>query len=121
MPLASPGRAHLGGLSEAEAADVIVEALAAHALGDPDHPHVARVRDHLSKGEPVEDRVIVDQDACDLDRAVAAVDDLLGRDHALLEARGGRDDLEDAPGLEGVEHGAVGAGPSAGSRRSCSG
>ena len=46
-------------------------------------------------------------DPVDLDEAVPAVDDLERRDHALLKARGGGDDLEDAAGLIGIGHRAV--------------
>ncbi len=101
------GQLDAGRLAEAEVAHVAGEVVAAEPLRDPDHADVARLRDGLGEREPVEDGVVVDRDARDLDAAVAAVEDLARLDHLLLQPRGGGDDLEDAARLEGVGDGAV--------------
>jgi hypothetical protein len=101
------GQADAGAGSEAEVPHRGVELLRAHPLSHPDHADVARLGDHVLKGQGREDFVVVDADAIDLDEAVSAIDDFEGRHHTLLKAGGRGDDLEDAARFVGVGHRAV--------------
>ena len=98
-----------GALAETEAADVVVEAVLPEREADADRADVRGVHHHVfERDEAVAVvAVLVDLRVADLDEAVAAVEDLRRRDHALFQSGRGGDDLEGRSRLVLILHGAV--------------
>src|SRR5207249_1640110 len=89
-------------VTEAEGAQVAVEALPAETLADLGRPDVARVLDHLGERQPPVWMRVVDRPPGRLEAAAFAEEELARRDDPLLDRRRGEDRLERGAGLIGI-------------------